>query len=92
MSSEEKFRIGKYITLKLEEGKTNIYIQNHLFNQCKFLFIPTNSNFDDIYSIDEVTEKLNREMEIQNCIVPPKDEFWGHCSVRHEAVLLNAET
>ena len=80
MSSEEKFRIGKYITLKLEEGKTNIYIQNHLFNQCKFLFIPTNSNFDDIYSIDEVTEKLNREMEIQNCIVPPKDEFWGHCS------------
>ncbi|KKM08312.1 hypothetical protein LCGC14_1725100, partial [marine sediment metagenome] len=33
------FVINKYITLKLEDGKTNIYVNGQIFDQCKFLFL-----------------------------------------------------
>ncbi|MHA1194460.1 MAG: hypothetical protein ACTSP9_19625 [Promethearchaeota archaeon] len=32
-----KFKVNEYLTLKLEEGKTNIYIKNEAFRQCKQL-------------------------------------------------------
>lgn len=31
-----EFKVNEYITLKLEGGKTNIYVKGQLFNQCKF--------------------------------------------------------
>ncbi len=34
-----EFKVNEYLTLKLEEGKTNIYIKNEVFNQCKHLKI-----------------------------------------------------
>ena len=34
-----EFKINKYITLKLENCKTNIYVEGELFNQCKFLLL-----------------------------------------------------
>ena len=64
-------------------------------------------NFDNIDSIDEALEfydhfliKNNIYIEEKNMIypspiyynIPPETEFWAHCSVRHEAVWLNAET
>ena len=33
--SPTEIEIGEYITLKLENGKTNIYIKGRLFRQCK---------------------------------------------------------
>ncbi|KKL48171.1 hypothetical protein LCGC14_2328210, partial [marine sediment metagenome] len=58
------------------------------FDQCKFLFIniPINEidSFDEIESVDEAAEKLDRSLEFrggrQVDIIPPEVEFWGHCS------------
>ncbi|HEC39344.1 hypothetical protein LCGC14_0852380 [marine sediment metagenome] len=84
MLSQKIFKVSEYITLKLEDGKTNIYIKSHLFRQCKKLLIQLRFDeiitFDEIDSIDEAAEKINREMEDQPNIIPHEDEFWGHCS------------
>lgn len=62
-----EFRINDLITLKLENGQTNIYLDNNLFRQCKFLFleIPVEniSSFDELDSINKVAERLDKSME-----------------------------
>ena len=88
------FKINDMISLKLENKKTNIYVNDILFRSCKaiLLNIPSKefSNLHDINSIDESMEKLEKKR--LNVNIPPHIEFWAHCSVRHEAVWLNAET
>lgn len=81
----EPFRINKYLTLKLENGKTNIYIEGELFQQCKSLLLDILKekidNLFSINSIDEATEKLNYERkEDFNTEIGPNEEFWAHCS------------
>jgi len=83
----KEFNVNEYITLKLEGGKTNIYVKGQLFNQCKFLLlnIPVDkvSTFDEIEFIDEAAEKLDKVVERTNrnkFNIPPEVEFWGHCS------------
>ncbi|KKM64417.1 hypothetical protein LCGC14_1501650, partial [marine sediment metagenome] len=55
-----------------------------------------NEDQEEIGSIDEAQAMYNNDLE--NEISPEQlgisheQEFWAHCSVRHEAVLLNAET
>jgi hypothetical protein len=81
------FRINEYITLKLVGNRTNIYVKNQLFNQCKYLLlnIPKRSipALRNIESIDEAAEKLDRSMEGhegRSMRISPETEFWGHCS------------
>ena len=80
----QEFKVNKRLTLKLEEGKTNIYVNDKLFNQCKFLLleIPVKemTSLDEIESIDEVADRLDNSLELQNIEIPPEVEFWGHCS------------
>jgi len=82
----KQFKVNNFFTLKLEDGKTNIYIKGELFQQCKFLLlnIPVEkiSSFDEINSIDEVEERLDKSLEINNqeFNIPAETEFWGHCS------------
>ena len=82
----KEFKINKYITLKLVGGKTKIYVNERLFQQCYSLKlnIPVDeiSSFDNIESIDEAVDKLGsvddetwRELDIN-----PDMEFWAHCS------------
>jgi len=85
--NELEFKVNEYITLKLEYGKTNIYVKNKLFNQCKFLLlnIPVEiiNRFDDIQSLDEAAEILDKSMEgrsRKNILIPTEQEFWGHFS------------
>jgi len=87
LHSEKEFTVNEYITLKLEGERSNIYVKGRLFNQCKFLLlnIPVDkiSSFDEIQSIDEAAEKLDRSLEGRETGVfkiPPEVEFWGHCS------------
>ena len=82
-----EFKVNAYITLKLEDNKTNIYINGKLINQCKFLIlnIPINNirSFDEVESIDEAVEKLDNSLEHaseKNVKIPPEVEFWAHCS------------
>ena len=81
----KEFKANEYITLKLESNKTVIYIKDKKFIQCKYLLlgIPIKeiSSFDDIESIDEAAENLDRSLESGKKIqIPPETEFWGHCS------------
>jgi Leucine-rich repeat (LRR) protein len=84
---DNEFKINDSITLKLEENRTNIYVKGELFQQCKFLLIEIHiekmSSFDEIDSIDEAVEKLDRSLERRmqhSPKIPPETEFWGHCS------------
>ncbi len=82
----KEFKINEYLLLRLEEGKTNIYVKGELFKQCKFLLlnIPVEkiSTFDEIESIDEAIENLDHSFERKrdDYDIPPETEFWGHCS------------
>lgn len=85
-SNPKEFKVNDYLSLKLEVNITNIYIKGKLFRQCKYLLlnIPINeiTSLEDIESIDEAAEKLDRSLEgsSKNFIIPPETEFWGHCS------------
>ena len=88
---EKTFKVNDYITLKLEDGKTNIYVNDVYFNHCKFLLIdiPINeiNELDEIESIDEMAQRLDKSLEEgrSSITIPGETAFWGHCSVRHEA-------
>jgi Leucine-rich repeat (LRR) protein len=83
---EIKFKINHFITLKLEKAKTLIYIKKEKFIQCKYLLIEIPKDnlqlFDDIMSIDEVSEILDHSLEREKSYerLNPDVEFWGHCS------------
>ena len=84
--NELEFKINEYITLKLENGKTDIYVKKRLFRQCKYLIlnIPVENivSYDKIRSIDDI-KGLDNSMEYKGrdyfCI-PPETEFQAHCS------------
>jgi len=83
----KEFRVNKYLTLKLENGRTNLYIKREHFRQCTILLldIPITkiSDFDEIQSIDEISDnqKYDKEISSDNSISLPLDViFWGHCS------------
>ncbi len=84
-----EFVVNDFITLRLEDEKTNIYILGEKFIQCKYLLldIPVQDfeKYDEIDSIDEVSEKLDKSLERSNMEafkieIRPEVEFWGHCS------------
>lgn len=82
-----KFKVNNYITLKLEANKTNIYIKEEKFRQCRYLLLNISydeiASLNDISSVDEAAETLSRQMEFRErnkTIIPPEVEFWGHCS------------
>lgn len=83
----KEFHINKFLKLRLENDKTNIYVKDQLFRQCKFLMInigPNNaSNFEDVTSIDEAEKILDKsleEKELEEFDIHPEEEFWAHCS------------
>ena len=83
----KQFKVGKYITLKLEDGVTNLYIKSELFRQCKLLVlnIPTDGSSDQIQSVDEAAYKLGwspfgQEAPNIRHKISPKTKFWAHCS------------
>lgn len=79
-----KFTINNFLDLRLEEGKTNIYVNNELFMHCKYILlnIPIDE-IDDISSIDEAVEKLDKYYEFSRDYkveIAPETLFWAHCS------------
>ena len=87
MEKWPEFRVNKYIVLKLENNRTNIYVGGRLFSHCKYLLLNIAHNnfkeYEKIDSIDEAAEKLDDSMHgirFQEYNVSPETEFWGHCS------------
>ena len=78
------YKVNNEITLKLENDKTNIYINGERFDQCKYLLLNLEAEkipeYDDFKSIDEVFEYYSRKNERNKFILEPKQEFIGHCS------------
>ena len=79
--------VNDFLKLRLEQGRTHIYVKNRLFMQCMYLLlnIPTNKirQYDNIDSIDEAAEVLDRSMEGGGrgvYQISPEEEFQGHCS------------
>jgi hypothetical protein len=83
-NQKKEFGINQYLKLKLEGGRTNIYVNNRRFMQCMYLLLNIRADeieeYDEIESIDEAAVKLDRSMERNHRKVPPETEFWGHCS------------
>lgn len=83
----EVFRINEYITLKLENRQTKIYVGGEEFIRCKYLLlnipIANVREYDNIRSIDETAEHLHHGLERNTSWkkkITPEMEFWGHCS------------
>ena len=87
----KEFNINEFITLKLVgyPGGIHIFVNGKFFNQCKFLLLNIDkekiSELDEINSIDEAAETLNRSLEgggndEMGMNIPAETEFWGHCS------------
>ncbi len=83
----KEFQVNRYITLRLENEETVVYVNDEKFIQCKYLLlnIPKEKieEYENIESIDEVAENLDKSLEYENMInfyFPPELEFWGHCS------------
>jgi len=81
------FKINEFMTLRLEDALTNIYVKDRLFTHCKYLLfeIPTKNveDYSSFDSIDEVQEYYDRSHEpghIHPTSIPAEAEFWGHCS------------
>jgi len=90
-----EFKVNKFITLKLEKGETNIYLNGKLFNQCKYVLTRKKvyeledlliiESVDELAdeSIDEIAENLNHSLEgvePELIDIPPETRFWVHCS------------
>ncbi|MFW9896528.1 MAG: leucine-rich repeat domain-containing protein [Candidatus Thorarchaeota archaeon] len=83
---KDTYIVNTYLSLRLEDNKTNIYVEGELFQQCKFLLLDIAvdhvSSFDNIESVDEAEVKLDLSLEKGNdySLMTYEDEFWGHCS------------
>lgn len=82
-----KFTINKFLDLRLEDGKTNVYVNNELFIHCKYILLNITldkiEEFERIYSIDEAIERLDKYGEIpgdNKRLLFPETIFWAHCS------------
>jgi len=82
-------QINEYITLKLGEGKTNIYVLDELYRDCKYLLLNISRDhkfpLEEITSVDHARELLGHSLDPilhpeNEGIIPPETEFWGHCS------------
>lgn len=84
---KKEYKVNEFLSLKLENGITNIYVKNRQFRQCMYLLlnIPTDRirDYEEIDSIDKAAEHLDRSMEGNRSGqygIDPEVEFWGHCS------------
>ena len=90
-----EFQISDLLKLKLEHGRTNIYVKNNLFNQCKHVTFKKKveelEDLSEFESIDELVDNtLNEDIEIdREYYIHPNErpreislaeEFWVHCS------------
>ena len=82
---KKEFKINDYITLKLENNETNVYVLNKRFLQCINLVwnisISDVESYNDIESVDDIAERVGGQEGEMNAYISSEAEFWGHCSV-----------
>jgi len=82
-----EFVINSFIKVRLEFGKTNIYINNELFKQCKYVLTKKKiyelEELRELDSIDDLAEDLDHSLEgiePELIDIPVETRFWVHCS------------
>jgi len=82
-----KYTINKFLDLRFEDGKTNIYVNNELIRHCKYILLNISSDnsedLTDINSIDDAVERLDGSFEFsgdKKGKISPEMLFWAHCS------------
>lgn len=84
------FRINKYLTLKLVNKETEIFVNGKPFRQCKYLLLNLDAkhleDYDEIKSIDQAETELNHDLHgahggiKEEYEITAQDEFQAHCS------------
>ncbi|MHA1252056.1 MAG: leucine-rich repeat domain-containing protein [Candidatus Helarchaeota archaeon] len=84
---QKTFKVNEYITLKLENDKTNICINGKLLHQCRYLLFVNpqlNKAQKNITSIDDIEDIVAGEEEeitdLKKLGITPEQDFWAHCS------------
>jgi len=79
-----EFKINDYLTLKLMDERTEVFVNNKQILICKGLKInlPLSevNKLDQFNSIDDLEQYINSHPVQDTINIPPKTEFWGHCS------------
>lgn len=79
------YRINEYLSLKLENKQTTIYVNGRRFTGCKYILINISSNnissYDKYKSINEIINSLPK-YEYTSSVgrLTPQEAFRGHCS------------
>ena len=86
----KEFSINEFLKLKLEDGKTVIYVDNRKVIQCKYLLLnsPINNSAEiktkhGDMTVDGQAENLDHSLERDDdneIGIPPEAEFWAHSS------------
>jgi len=82
------FQINQFLTVKLENGETNVYVNDKLFTKCKFLLLNTPSmqrlTTSNNFTLDELSKIYGDDLELryskEELGLSPEEEFRGHCS------------
>jgi len=75
-----KFEINQYLTVVLEKGLSQIYVQNKKIYLCYHIISSeqVKNDIDNIDSIDNLFEL--DQIEDSEIDIDPNDDFWGLCS------------
>jgi hypothetical protein len=83
MYKMSEFKVNDFITLKLENDNTEIYVKGEKILSCKKIAINIPLNkldiIYDVKSIDDL-ENINYKEIKEDCQITPKVEFFVHCS------------
>lgn len=84
---QEHYDINQYISVKLIDNFTVLYVNDEEFIQCRYLLLvnPQYKETQDlINSIDEIKDlydsDLEQNLKPEDLGITPEQEFWGHCS------------
>ncbi len=84
----KEYKVNDHIILRLENEKTNIYVDGELFNQCKYVLMRKTVDelkdlLEDMDSVDDLEDYLDHSLhyaEPELIDIPPETRFWVHCS------------
>ena len=76
----KEFKLNRLLTLKFEEDKTEIYVNEKKFIQCKSILLKKRiSEIKEFLLVSESIDILAENQE-KDLYLPPETEYWAHCS------------
>ncbi len=81
----QEFTVNEFISLKLKNSETKIYVNGEYFYHCKYLIIsiPVDrlDEWEGYETMDQIIKATGRsEGQRKATHLTPQEAFWGHCS------------